>query len=89
MLVAGGMLVALVPLVQGWAKTYEDPSLDGPEQRERHFRQSDHLRFFGADFRDRLRDAGFRVSEFTADGPDSARYRLAPGEKVFLAEKAG
>jgi SAM-dependent methyltransferase len=54
-----GVLVVMVPLVEGWASTYENPEIKDPQGRLAHFGQSDHVRFYGADFRDRLADAGF------------------------------
>jgi SAM-dependent methyltransferase len=83
----GGKLIALVPLVEGWAETFEDPSLTRPEERQAYFGRYDHVRFYGADFRDRIIASGFHLDEFTAGPIDSAKYRLSRGEKVFLATK--
>jgi len=55
---------------EGWAilnvqvirdKTYEDPSITEPEEREKVFGQHDHVRAYGLDYVDRLREAGFSV----------------------------
>jgi hypothetical protein len=53
----------------------------------RHYGQSDHVRYYGADVRDRIRAAGFKLSEFTAEGEDVLTYGLQRGEKVFVATK--
>lgn len=54
----------------GWAvlnvpveaeETIEDPSIEDPRERERLFGQSDHVRCYGPDYADRLREAGFGV----------------------------
>ena len=45
--------------------TFEDPTVTTPEERVRLFGQADHVRFYGRDITDRLRDAGFRVSTYT------------------------
>jgi SAM-dependent methyltransferase len=82
-----GQLVALVPIVEGWSDTFEDPSKRSPEERQAYFGRYDHVRYYGADFRDRLKDAGFSLTEFTAGPEDSVRYRLGRGEKIFLASK--
>ena len=82
-----GEFVCMVPIIEGWAETYEDPSIVSPEQRERHFGQWDHVRYYGADLRDRLRSAGYSVREFTAGPEDVLKYRLQRGEKVFIARK--
>jgi SAM-dependent methyltransferase len=58
-------------------ETYEDWSLTSAEERERAFLQDDHVRIYGADLADRLKNAGFQVEirryreEFT---PDERRY---------------
>jgi SAM-dependent methyltransferase len=81
-----GVLVCMVPIIEGWETTYEDPAVLTATDRELHFGQSDHVRYYGRDFRDRLRAAGFGLSEFTADGSLSSRYGLLRGEKVFVAK---
>jgi SAM-dependent methyltransferase len=83
----GGQLVALVPLVEGWQSTYEDPSITAPTDRAAHFARYDHLRLYGADFRDRITEAGFRLSEFTASPADCVRHNLTRGERIFLGTK--
>ena len=50
-----------VPMVKGG--TREDLSIVDPAERERLYGQGDHVRLYGDDFRDRLRDAGFEVVE--------------------------
>jgi SAM-dependent methyltransferase len=83
----GGVAILMVPIVEGWAQSYEDPTITGEKNRAIHFGQRNHVRFYGSDFRDRVRRAGFRLNEFTAIGKDSATYGLLRGEKVFLAAK--
>ena len=83
----GGVALIMLPLVEGWAKTYENEKVTTPEERKRHFGQSDHVRFYGADVRDRIRAAGFQLDEFTAEGEDVLTYGLQRGEKVFIARK--
>lgn len=82
-----GRLVLLVPLVEGWSKTYQNPDLKTDLEKQQHYGQADHIRFYGADFRDRVTEAGFALDEFTAEGADSIRYGLMRGEKVFIAKK--
>ena len=43
------------------AVTHEDPSVTDPQERRRLYGQDDHVRQYGSDFIDRLRDAGFEV----------------------------
>lgn len=52
-----------VPIDYNRAKTYEDFSITEPEKREKAFGQSDHVRWYGRDFKDRLERSGFKVNE--------------------------
>ena len=81
----GGTLVMMVPIVEGWQETYEDNTKTSNLQRQMHFGQFDHVRFYGSDFRDRVKAAGFQLDEFTALGAESVRFGLQRGEKVFRA----
>ena len=53
-----------VPIHSG--ATVEDPSITDHAERERLFGQRDHVRRYGADYRQRLAAAGFRVRTFPA-----------------------
>lgn len=57
----GGWGILQVPIDYKRAKTFEDPSVVRPEDRERVFHQSDHVRIYGLDYRDRLISVGFIV----------------------------
>jgi SAM-dependent methyltransferase len=54
-----GWAIILVPITA--ERTYEDPSVVDPDDRLRVFGQRDHVRRYGSDYVDRLRDAGFNV----------------------------
>ncbi len=41
--------------------THEDPDVTDPQERHRLYGQDGHVRQYGNDFIDRLRDAGFEV----------------------------
>ena len=84
-LVIGGIALLMTSIVEGWAKTYENRVITEPNEREIHFGQEDHVRYFGSDFRDRVRHAGFGLDEFTADGPIVVKLGLHRGEKLFIA----
>jgi SAM-dependent methyltransferase len=83
----GGRAVLMVPIIEGWDQTYEDPSIVSESDRDRHFQQFDHVRLYGRDFRDRVRAAGFTLDEFTATGGEAVRHGLIRGERIFLASK--
>ena len=84
----GGQLVAMFPLADGCASTYEDPDIRDAAHRALHFGQGDHVRLYGADVRERLAEPGFAVREYTAEGAEAVRHGLMMGEKVFVCEKA-
>ncbi len=81
----GGHALIMLPLIEGWERTYENPDFVKPAERSLHFGQADHMRFYGSDVRERIKGAGFELSEFTAEGADVAKYGLLPGEKLFVA----
>lgn len=55
-----GIAILLVPIVGG-AHTFEDPAITDPKERARLYGQHDHVRSYGADYVDRLKEAGFAV----------------------------
>lgn len=59
----GGWALILVPITS--QKTFEDPSVSSPEERLLIFGQVDHVRRYGMDFEERLREAGFSVKSIT------------------------
>lgn len=83
----GGEIVIMLPVIEAWQKTYEDDTISSPAERERHFGQWDHLRWFGADIRQRITAQNFQCRDFVAYGPDSAKHNLIRGETVFIASK--
>lgn len=83
----GGLAIILVPIIEGWKETYENEAIATPEERDLHFGQDDHIRYFGADIRDRIKRAGFELSEFPAVEPDVHTYSLLRGDTIFLARK--
>ncbi len=83
----GGRLLAMVPIVEGWATTDEQTAeFDGPKRRL-HFGRNDHVRRYGADFVERLVRPGFTVEPLSFDGTESVRYGLLLGEKLFVCHK--
>jgi SAM-dependent methyltransferase len=82
-----GLAIIMVPIIEGWASTYENSNVETEADRLRHFGQEDHLRLYGRDLRDRIREAGFELNEFTASPGDCLSMGLLPGETIFLASK--
>jgi len=58
----GGRAMLMVPIDMAMAETYEDPSIDTPEARNRAFGHPFHVRIPGADYPDRIRAAGLEVA---------------------------
>jgi SAM-dependent methyltransferase len=85
---SSGYAILMVPIIEGWSGTYEDSTKTSAEQRAKYFGQHDHVRFYGADFRDRVRAARLDLYEYTAGPEASPRYGLMRGEKVFKATRA-
>jgi len=50
-----------VPMKNSLEKTYEDFSIKDPKDRQKHFGQYDHVRWYGMDYFERLRSVGFEV----------------------------
>ncbi|WP_299164015.1 class I SAM-dependent methyltransferase [uncultured Eudoraea sp.] len=71
--------------------TYEDDSITDKKERTKIFGQYDHVRIYGRDYFDRLKEAGFKVKEvdYTSDMPvsDIEKYRLAKGEIIPVVSK--
>lgn len=59
-----GWAVLLVPITADI--TFEDPSITEPTDRLRLFGNKDHVRKYGPDFVERLKEAGFKVKVITA-----------------------
>lgn len=75
-----GWAILLVPVTV--ERTVEDPSVTDPAERLRRFGQEDHVRSYGPDYADRLREAGFTVKVITpadiATPEEIVRYGLTP-----------
>jgi hypothetical protein len=87
----GGFGIFQVPQDFTREKTYEDPSIITPEEREKHFWQYDHVRLFGLDYPDWLRSVGFTVEEYNPqknfNQQQFERYRLMKNEILYIARK--
>jgi predicted SAM-dependent methyltransferase len=73
-------------------KTYEDPTITSPKEREQAFGETVHVRYYGYDLRDRLEDAGFKVKLFPGKDVDLSRrmkFGLRDDENIFYCTKDG
>lgn len=57
----GGWGILQVPMKSSLAKTYEDFSITEAKERQKHFGQYDHVRWYGMDYFDRLKSVGFQT----------------------------
>lgn len=88
-----GWAILMVPISA--EKTVEDPSITDPQERLRLFGQNDHVRRYGPDFVDRLKEAGFNVKSI---GPEDflsaeeieriAAWRKYTGEIYYCTKAA-
>ena len=87
----GGRAILQVPISQRLTRTFEDPSITDPKDRERVFGQWDHVRVYGSDYTERLRQAGFSVDIVDPVqhwGIDTVVHlRLNYREKLFIGRK--
>jgi predicted SAM-dependent methyltransferase len=86
----GGWAVVSVPIRLD-QRTYEDPTITLPEERERAFGETAHVRFYGYDLLDRLQECGFRVHLDRGDEVDlqtRMKYGLRDDENIFHCTKA-
>ena len=83
----GGILLCEIPIIEGWDETFEKIGVNPGKEAEVYFGQKDHVRFYGKDFRERLRKAGFTLQEITAAGENVIKYGLIRGEKLFIGIK--
>jgi N-acetylglucosaminyl-diphospho-decaprenol L-rhamnosyltransferase len=58
----GGWAILMCPIARDRATTLVDPSVRTPADAMRVYGQEDHVRLYGADYRERLEAAGFTVS---------------------------
>lgn len=86
----GGWGIVLSPVDPNRERTFEDDTIVDPEQRTRIFGQYDHRRIYGADYADRLRDAGFEAADIdyaaAFDEADRKRYAL-PEDRIYVVYK--
>lgn len=80
----GGMAILQIPQDLSRAKTFEDNTITDRAERAKIFGQYDHVRVYGRDYFDKLRNIGFEVQEvdytskLTPEEID--KFRLAEGE---------
>lgn len=88
----GGWGIFQIPQDLDREKTFEDPTITDKKERARIFGQYDHVRIYGRDYFDKLRNVGFKVNEVAYAAQLSKEaidtYRLAKREIIPLVSKA-
>jgi predicted SAM-dependent methyltransferase len=87
----GGCGIVMVPLIAGVEATQEDPAINTPELRWKHYAQDDHLRLYGTrDLVARLAAAGFQVRALDQAHFGAAvfsRAGIAANSVLYVVEK--
>ncbi len=90
-LTPGGIALLLFPIVEGWSKTCDESTIGqrsySPKERRLYFAQHDHVRLYGRDVRERIRAAGFELSEYVAEELRVSQNGLFRGETIFVAKR--
>ena len=68
--------------------TFEDFSINTPEERLKAFKHPEHVRIHGLDYKNKLKKAGFKVKiiSFTNEKLIK-RFALRPGENLYICSK--
>ena len=87
----GGTLIAQVPLDENREETYENDAITDPKERSRIFGQYDHVRIYGKDYYQRLKEVGFKakgvsfLDSLTAE--EIEKYALPKSERIPVGVK--
>ena len=88
----GGWGIFQVPMKNSLEKTYEDFTIKDPKERQKHFGQYDHVRWYGMDYFDRLKSVGFQTDinfysrKFSDE--DRKKYGLIENEILPVGSKS-
>lgn len=87
----GGWAILQVPIDVRRKVTLEDPAIQSPGDRERHYWQSDHVRLYGTDYQERLESVGFKVTvdryALSFSEGEIRRFGLERGEGIYLCTR--
>jgi SAM-dependent methyltransferase len=87
----GGWSILQVPIDYNRPSTYEDFTITTPAEREKAFGQTDHVRWYGRDYLNRLESVGYKVVEDpyikSFNQEDMFKFGLMPGEFIYFCWK--
>jgi len=86
-----GWGIVQVPMKNSLETTFEDFTITDPKERQKHFGQYDHVRWYGMDYFDRLKSVGFEAeanfySQKFSDA-DIKRFGLNKNEILPIVRK--
>lgn len=87
----GGQAIITVPIKESLSETYENSSITSPKEREKHFGQWDHVRWYATDIKDRLEQQGFKVdmNRYSRQFSDSDIRRFGFGNDIIVVAQKG
>jgi len=82
----GGTGIFQVPLNMSYKQTYEDFTITDPKERNKAFGQYDHVRVYGMDFFERLKNVGFKVEkcEYTSKLSEEKKTKYCLPKKEII-----
>ena len=82
----GGTGIFQVPLNMSYKQTYEDFTITDPKERNKAFGQYDHVRVYGMDFFERLKNVGFKVEkcEYTSKLSEEEKIKYCLPKKEII-----
>lgn len=87
----GGVGIFQVPQDYQRSTTFEDDTITDPKERTKIFGQYDHVRIYGMDYFDKLRNIGFLVEEITyaqkLTPEQIEKYRIVANEIIPVCKK--
>ncbi len=90
-LAPGGTAILQIPQDLNRETTFEDNTITDPKKRAQIFGQYDHVRVYGRDYFNKLRNMGFKVNEVdytsTLTPQQIDQFRLAKGEIIPVCYK--
>lgn len=87
-----GILEVSVPILPKYIEPFEDPSVTDPIARKELFGQYDHLRIFGTNFVNDLKNAGFNIETLSGEDFDNnIRPVIGPADydinTIYICQK--
>jgi 2-polyprenyl-3-methyl-5-hydroxy-6-metoxy-1,4-benzoquinol methylase len=86
-LVPGGQAILSAPINWSRSGTFESDKFNTRAARAAAYGGADHVRYYGRDFPERIRAAGFTVREFRAEPEQEVMLGLGRDEAIYVATK--